>query len=126
MKRRSVNLVVLLVLGIFAIAMLLVGQNHSSMPQIVTIKIDGISDEEIASKVEKALQLMEGINSFVLDPRTKICTLRLNTQKVHLSSIEKRLSALGLKVTPMEKLQILNIGANSPRKLFSIRFSSAK
>jgi len=32
MKRRSVNLVVLLVLVTFTIAMLLVGQNHSSRP----------------------------------------------------------------------------------------------
>jgi len=125
-KNRKISVFGFAFLFVFAAAILLDGKYSPASSELVTIHIDGIDDNVIASKVEAMVRTIEGVQTVFIDEKSNICTVRYDSGKIDLKVVESQLAGLGIKFVPIESLKIFNSTIRKDRKkLFSIKINPA-
>ncbi|MCG2716157.1 MAG: hypothetical protein L6422_07715 [Candidatus Marinimicrobia bacterium] len=126
MKNRRISVFGFAFLFVFATAILLDGKYSPVSSKSVTIHIDGIDNNVVASKVEEMVRTIEGVQTVFIDEKSQICMVRYDSGKIDLKVIESQLTGLGIKFVPIESLKILDSNVRKDRKkLLSIKINSA-
>ncbi|MBU4446169.1 hypothetical protein KJ656_14005 [bacterium] len=126
MKNRRISVFGFAFLFVFATAILLDGKYSPVSSKLVTIHIDGIDNNVVASKVEEMVRTIEGVQTVFIDEKSQICMVRYDSGKIDLKVIESQLTGLGIKFVPIESLKILDSNVRKDRKkLLSIKINSA-
>ncbi len=126
MKNRGVSVVGLILLFIFAAAILVDGKYSPETSKLVTIHIDGVDDQTIANKVVEMVRMIEGVQTVFLDEKSNLCTFRYDSGKINLKTVERQLAGLGIKFIPVESVKILEPETKKDRQKFlSVKINSA-
>jgi len=115
----------LLIIG-FVTAIIFAGKYSPTTPELITIHIDGIENQTIADKIEEIFQMVDGVQTVIVDDRTNLCTVRYDSGKINLQVLESKLANMGIKFLPLEEVNILE--SNLPKegkKFFSVKINSA-
>lgn len=122
-QNQSINIFGLLLLVLFAAAIIVDGKYNPNTSEMITIQIDGIENRGIAEKVTEMVRMIEGIQTVFIDEKSSLCTFRYDSGKINLKSVESQLAGLGVKFKPVESVKILESGGN--KKLLSIKINPA-
>ena len=126
MKNRRISVFGFAFLFVFAAAILLDGKYSPVSSKLVTIHIDGIDNNVVASKVEDMVRMIEGVQTVFIDEKSHICTVRYDSGKIDLKVVESQLAGFGIKFVPIESLKILDSNVRKDyKKLLSIKINSA-
>lgn len=123
-RNKGASLLGLMLLILFAAAILLDGKYMPNTSELVTIQIDGIENRVIADQVKKMVKMIEGVQTIFIDEKTSLCTFRYDSGKVDLSTLESQLNNLGIKFRPLKSVRILDVNKHES-KLFSIKITPA-
>ena len=123
-RNKGASLLGLMLLMLFAAAILLDGKYMPNTSELVTIQIDGIENRVIADQVKKMVKMIEGVQTIFIDEKTSLCTFRYDSGKVNLSTLESQLNNLGIKFRPLKSVRILDVNKQES-KLFSIKITPA-
>ncbi|MCD6206067.1 MAG: hypothetical protein J7L22_10445 [Candidatus Marinimicrobia bacterium] len=123
-RNKGASLLGLMLLILFAAAILLDGKYMPNTSELVTIQIDGIENRVIADQVKKMVKMIEGVQTIFIDEKTSLCTFRYDSGKVNLSTLESQLNNLGIKFRPLKSVRILDVNKQES-KLFSIKITPA-
>lgn len=126
MKVKVVSVFSLLLIAGFVAAILFAGKYSPTTPELITIHIDGIEDQTIAAKIEEIFQMLDGIQTVIVDDKTNLCTVRYDSGKINLQVLESQLANMGIKFLPLKKVNILepNLPKES-KKFISVKINSA-
>ncbi len=125
MSSRTTSLLTGAVLLFFVFGVLFLGQNPNSETKLITVKVEGLSDQVVAEQVSELMQKMEGIQKVLFDSGTHLCTFRYDMQKNNLQKISARLKAYGFQITPLESADMQDNGDSRSRALVQIKITPA-
>ncbi|MDO9548929.1 MAG: hypothetical protein Q7J65_08220, partial [Candidatus Marinimicrobia bacterium] len=123
-QNKSINIFGLILLILFAAAILVNGKYSPNTSEMITLQIDGIDNKVIAQKVTEMVRMIEGIQTVFIDERSNLCTFRYDTGKINLQVVESQLAGLGVTFNPIESVKILEPLENR-KKLLSIKINPA-
>ncbi len=116
----------LLLIAGFVAAIIFAGKYSPAIPELVTIHIDGIENQTITDKIEEIFQMIDGVQTVIVDDKTNLCTVRYDSGKINLQVLESKLANMGIKFLPLEQVSILE--PNLPKegkKFFSVKINPA-
>jgi cation transport ATPase len=125
MRKQTESLILLVILGLFTLGMLTSGGSQKTNECIVTLRLDNLSNDQVNEKINKALQLVKGVKSYVFNYRTRTCTLRYLDNQIDLSTIIKIFEKYGIKITPITENDLRVIPPDTSRTAFSVKVTSA-
>ena len=126
MKQGRGKILTLLFTLIFVLAILFASQHSPRNTKLVTIEISGLEDQTITNSVAKFQEMVEGIQTVLIDCNQNLYTFRYDTGKIDLSEVKTHFAKLGVKIKPIKSVMLLNekkIEENN--KFFSIKVSPA-
>ena len=116
----------LLLIAGFVAAILFAGKYSPTTLELITIHIDGIENQTIADKIEEIFQMVDGVQTVIIDDKTNLCTVRYDSGKISLQVLESKLANLGIKFMPLEQVNILEPNLLiEGKKFFSVKINSA-
>lgn len=125
MRKQTESLILLVILALFTIAMLISGGNSQKEERIVTIKLENLPDDQINKRINETLELVKGVRSYVVNYRTRTCTLRYLSNQVDLSTIVQILAKYGIKITPITENELSINQLDTTKPAFSIKITPA-
>jgi len=116
----------LLLIAGFVAAILVAGKYSPTTPELITIHIDGIENHTIADKIEEIFQMLDGVQTVIVDDKANLCTVRYDSGKINLQVLESKLANMGIKFMPLEQVNILEPNIQREGKKFiSVKINSA-
>ncbi len=116
----------LLLIAGFVAAILVAGKYSPTTPELITIHIDGIENHTIADKIEEIFQMLDGVQTVIVDDKANLFTVRYDSGKINLQVLESKLANMGIKFMPLEQVNILEPNIQREGKKFiSVKINSA-
>jgi len=116
----------LLLIAGFVAAILFAGKYSPTTPELITIHIDGIENHTIADKIEEIFQMLDGVQTVIVDDKANLFTVRYDSGKINLQVLESKLANMGIKFMPLEQVNILEPNIQREGKKFiSVKINSA-
>lgn len=127
MRRHSDGKSLFIVLAIFSVAMILVGSNNQDRGvRIVTVRVDGLSEEQMTAHIEEVVHMIEGIESFVIDPDRQLCTFRYQSNRLSVAALYDRFARFGIRITPINPADLEQVRTKDKQELISIKLTPVK
>ncbi|HOU17219.1 MAG TPA: hypothetical protein PLV30_04535 [Candidatus Marinimicrobia bacterium] len=67
MRRRNLGILMISLMILFCIGVLFVGQEYSSSSKLMTVRVEGLPDEQSGKNMQDLMKMTEGIESFIFD-----------------------------------------------------------